>query len=89
MIARHRLPDRRRPNNFEFQAANRARRQFLVHALYRLGKYPLFHFIAEIERGGSFNETIEIYGELDADVIAALGGRDFPLSVHSVDGSAP
>lgn len=71
-------------NNFEFQAADRARRQFLVHALYRLGEYPLFHFIAETERGGGINETPEIYAELDARLIAALGGHDFPPSVRSI-----
>jgi hypothetical protein len=72
--------------NCKWQARNTARR---LCALYRLGEYPLFHFITEIERGGRIDEALEIYAALPRDFIAALGGRDFPPSVRSIDGSAP
>jgi hypothetical protein len=56
--------------------------------LYRLGEYPLFHFITEIERGGRIDEALEIYAALPRDFITALGGRDFPPSVRSIDSGA-
>jgi hypothetical protein len=54
--------------------------------LHRLGPSPLFHFLAEIERGASIQDTLETYGRLPVEFVRALGGDRFAPIVHVIDG---
>jgi hypothetical protein len=72
--------------NSGLQGANKARRQFLVARLHKLGPYPLFHFINEIEAGAGIRDTLETYSRLPADFIAAYGGSEFSPLFHVIDG---
>jgi hypothetical protein len=74
-----------RPSN---QGWQRVRRQRLVERLHRLGPYPLWHFLRAIEGGAPIWPTLEEYAALDANFIAALGGRDFPPLFHTLGGGA-
>jgi hypothetical protein len=53
------------------QARQRLRRQRLVLHLHRLGPAPLFHFLAEIERGASIPDNLERYAEIDPEFVRA------------------
>jgi hypothetical protein len=71
------------------QARQRLRRQRLVSHLHYLGPSPLFHFLAEIDRGASVQDTLETYGRLPVAFVRALGGDRFAPSLHVIDGSEP
>jgi hypothetical protein len=68
------------------QARQRLRRQRLVSHVHRLGPSPLFHFLAEIERGASIQGTRETYGRLPVEFVTAIGGDRFAPIVHLIDG---
>ena len=57
--------------------SNRPRRQRLCERLHELRPAPLFHFIADIERGCDIDETLEEYAALPADLIRACRGDKF------------
>jgi hypothetical protein len=70
-------------------ARQRLRRQRLVSHLHRLGPSPMFHFLAEIERGASIQDTLEIYATLPIEFVRALGGDKFPPPfLHVIDGAS-
>jgi hypothetical protein len=71
-------------NHAAAQAGSRARRQRLVEQLHRLGPAPLFHALAEIERGASVAATLETYAELDPDFIRAYHGDQFTPSTFLI-----
>lgn len=74
-------------NRPEAQARNaQMRRQRVVLHLHRLGPSPQFHFLAEIERGASIQDTLETYGRLPVEFVRALGGDRFAPIVHVIDG---
>lgn len=61
------------------EAARRAR---LVQHLYDLGPRPVLEFVDELARaheiGGSVDELLEVYEDLDPLIVAALGAREIP-----------
>jgi hypothetical protein len=62
------------------------RRQRLVSHLHRLGPSPLFHFLAEIERGASLQDALETYGRLPVEFVRAIGGDRFAPIVRLIEG---
>src|SRR5436190_16969754 len=66
----------------------RWRRQCLVRHLHALGARPIFEFLDELARlydiGADIDRRSERYGQLDRDVLAALGGDRFPPDLWRV-----
>ena len=55
-----------------------ARLQHLARRVHALGARPLYELFRELLAGADPLARIERYGALDADIVCALGGSDFP-----------
>lgn len=53
-----------------------------------LGPSPLFHFLAEVERGALIPKHLERYANIDPEFVRALGGSDSAPPMHVLDGGA-
>lgn len=65
---------------------SRLRLQQLSVRLHALGPKPLFHFLAELERGADLRTSLETYASLLADLIRAFGGDQFTPRVFPLKG---
>ena len=54
------------------------RRQRHAEHLYRLGARPVLEALVEVGTGRPLDTVLAEYGRLDADIVTALGGDDFP-----------
>jgi hypothetical protein len=68
------------------QAADRARRRYLVAKLHALGPAPLLYFLREIEEGADLRRSLETYAALPADLIRTYGGDQFTPALFDIDG---
>lgn len=74
------------PPHQNLQARKQLRRRYLVTRLHALGPSPLSCFLAEIESGARFQDTLEAYARIDPQFVRALGGADFPPFLWEIEG---
>jgi hypothetical protein len=57
---------------------SKVRLQHIARRIHALGPRPLYELLRELVAGADALDRIEVYGRLDADVVRALGGAEFP-----------
>jgi hypothetical protein len=64
--------------------------QYLVARLHALGARSLYELFREVATGADLFVRLEIYAQLDPDIVRALGGDVLPIDYWRViDGDAP
>ena len=61
------------------------RRQRLFEQVYGLGPRPCLELLLEVHEGADLDKRLARYAALDSETIRALGGDQFPPSLHGVE----
>ena len=64
-----------------------ARIRHLSEHLHSLGPQPLWRFVQEIITGHDPVKRLERYGELDRDVVQAVGADEMPPKIWPAEGN--
>ena len=64
--------------------------QYLVARLHALGPRPTYELLREVATGADLFVRLEIYAQLDPDIVRALGGDVLPIEyLLVIDGDVP
>ena len=79
---------RRRPEHLSVvveRVMRDLRRRRLYEQVFALGPRPSFELLMEIHNGANLDARLARYAAVDPETIRALGGDQFPPSLHRVE----